>query len=331
MGTAVQHNKTIDLLKVLLTVGIVFRHAELVGIAERNAAFGVFNQGMMLFTDLCVPMFFLLSGYLFFLNVPENPKLSLYFRKLRTRVMTLLIPYLIANAVAFAIYWLAHRYAPEMIAGFFGENWKHPLFIFWTGPINLSLWFIRDLMYSVLLSPLIYLLVRYTRFWGVLAVGVLWYFDLLPIYINFFFILGAWAAVRKIDVGSACRRTGWWFVLMYLCAFSAAMAIPSIWKLTIVAGLPLCIYAASLLMDRFHWNIPAHWPAWCFFMYLYHYIPEIVFKKSLEQYFNPNGFWSLMLVFLAVSILTLVALTGLYWLMKKWTPRTLSVLIGGKL
>ena len=38
-----------------------------------------------------------------------------------------------------------------------------------------------------------------------------------------------------------------------------------------------------------------------------------------------------MLVFLAVSILTLVALTGLYWLMKKWTPRTLSVLIGGKL
>ena len=331
MGTAVQRSKTVDLLKVLLCVGIVFRHAELVGVAERNAAFGAFSHGMMIFTEICVPMFFLLSGYLFFLNVPEKPTLKLYFNKLRTRVTTLLVPYLIANAVAFVIYWLAHRLAPQMIAGFFGENWRHPLFIFWTGPINLSLWFIRDLMYSIVLSPLIWLLVRYTRFWGVLAVGLLWYFKLLPVYVNFFFILGAWAAVRKIDVGGGCRRTGPWFLFMYICLFALPLPYETLKLITVLAGLPLCIYAAGLLMDRFQWEIPSNWAVWCFFMYLYHYLPETIFKKLLMQYFDPSGFWSLMLVYLAVSIFTLLVVTGIYWLMKKWMPRTTGVLVGGKL
>ena len=331
MGTIVQRNKTVDLLKVLLITGIVFRHGELVVFAERNAAFSAFNHGMMIFTELCVPMFFLLSGFLFFYNVPERPTMSLYFKKLRTRVTSLLVPYLIANVIFFVAFWLAQRYFPEMISGFMGEKWHDPLFVFWTGPVNLSLWFIRDLMYSILLSPLIWLLVRYTRFWGVLAVGLLWYFKLLPFYVNFFFILGAWAAVRKIDVAGGCRRAGPWFLFMYICLFALPLPYETLKQITVLAGLPLCVYATGLLMDRFKWEIPSSWAAWCFFMYLYHYLPELVFKKVLTQYFEPSGFWSLMLVFLAVSILTLAVVTGLWWLMKKWMPRTTGVLVGGKL
>jgi hypothetical protein len=38
-----------------------------------------------------------------------------------------------------------------------------------------------------------------------------------------------------------------------------------------------------------------------------------------------------MLVFVLVSVLTLAAVTGLFWVMKKWMPRTTGVLLGGKL
>lgn len=333
MGTTVQRKYTLDLLKVLLCVGIVVRHAELVGMVDRSAAFAGFNRGMMLFTELCVPMFFVISGYLFFLNVPEKPNGRYFVNKIRSRVFTLLVPYLIANAIAFLCYWLAHRFAPDMIAGFFGENWKHPLFIFWTGPINLSLWFIRDLMYSILLSPVIYFFVRYTRIWGVIGIGLLWFFQLLPLWINFCFILGAWAAVHRVDAENLCRKTGPWFLLIYICAFIVAYPVKSahLIALVLLAGLPICLYAASRLMSVFKWNIPVGWQAWCFFMYLYHYIPEIFFKKVLNQFLDPGSFWSLMLVFVLVSVLTLVSVTGLFWVMKKWLPRTTRVLVGGKL
>ena len=94
MGTTVQRKYTLDLLKVLLCVGIVVRHAELVGMVDRSAAFAGFNRGMMLFTELCVPMFFVISGYLFFLNVPEKPNGRYFVNKIRSRVFTLLVPYL---------------------------------------------------------------------------------------------------------------------------------------------------------------------------------------------------------------------------------------------
>lgn len=331
MGTTVQRNKTIDLLKLLLCIGIVFRHAELVGVAERSAAFAGLNRGMMLLTELCVPLFFVLSGYLYFLNGPAKPTGTWFLKKTRSRVFTLLIPYLIANALAFCFYWLAHRYAPDMVSGFFGDEWHNPLFIFWTGPINLSLWFIRDLMYSVLLAPVIWFFVRYTRVWGVVALGVLWYFGLLPVYVNFCFILGAWAAVWKIEVADTCRKTGPWLLLMYICSFVVAFPDPSMKTLTLLAGLPLCIYVADALMRTRNWNIPESVQAWCFFIYLYHYVPEIAIKKTLVKFVDPSGFWSLTLVFLADAILSLVLVTVIFWILKKLLPRVTSVMAGGKL
>ncbi len=66
----------IDLLKVILTIGIVFRHAELVGLEGRSETFDLLNRGMMLITEVCVPLFFVLSGFLYFRNVPKEPACS---------------------------------------------------------------------------------------------------------------------------------------------------------------------------------------------------------------------------------------------------------------
>ena len=156
----------IDLLKVILTVGIVARHASLVELAGRSGAFDVFTDVVVALTEVCVPLFFVLSGFLYFRNVPDKPDAGYFLDKTRRRVLSLLVPYLIANAVAFFFYWLAHRVAPGMLSDYFGDKWHNPLFIFWTGPVNMSLWFIRDLIVACLVAPLIYLFVRYTRIWG---------------------------------------------------------------------------------------------------------------------------------------------------------------------
>ena len=278
----------IDLLKVILTVGIVARHASLVELAGRSGAFDAFTNVVVALTEVCVPLFFVLSGFLYFRNVPDRPDAGYFWDKTRKRVMSLLVPYLIANALAFVCYWLAHRVAPGMLSDFFGDKWHDPLFIFWTGPVNMSLWFIRDLIIACIVAPLIYLFVRYARIWGVLALAAVWFFvGGSPLY-NLWFTIGAWAAVCQKD------RVG-------------------------------------MLLDRYRGNVPADAAAWCFFIYLYHYLPAITLKKLLGKFLDPQSFFALTGTYLAVALLTLGIVTGLYILLKKTAPRVTGVLVGGKL
>lgn len=278
----------IDLLKVILTVGIVFRHAELVGMEGRSAAFDVFSQGMMGLTSICVPLFFVLSGFLYFYKVPGRPDAKYFLGKTRKRVFSLLIPYLIANGFAFLCYWVAYRYAPSMMSGFFGDDWKRPLFIFWTGPVNMSLWFIRDLIIACLMAPLFYLLVRYTRIWGVLALAAVWIFIGGSHWYNLWFAIGAWAAVCQGDLFAR-------------------------W------------------IGRIRCRVPAQAAAWCFFIYLYHYLLVIALKKMLVAALDPASFWTLLGVYLGAASVTLAVLTGLFLLMKELLPKTTGILVGGKL
>ena len=193
---AVKGNR-LDIIRVLLTVGIVCRHATTTDLPVTTAAFSTFTRGIVWITEVCVPLFFVISGYLFFRNIPPNPQPRWFLDKYRSRFFSLVIPYLIANVIAWGCYYFAIKAVPSMVSGFFGDRWKEPLFVFWTGPINMSLWFIRELILVVVASPAVYLLVRYTRWWGVLALGLLWAFKIGPAPI-FLFSIGAQESIWKI-------------------------------------------------------------------------------------------------------------------------------------
>ncbi len=278
----------LDLLKIILTVGIVCRHAELVGLEGRSEAYDFLNRGMMLITEACVPLFFIISGFLYFRNVPEKVGPDFFWKKTRSRIFSLVIPYLIANAFAFGCYWLAHRYAPEMISGYFGNDWNKPFFIFWTGPINMSLWFIRDLIIACIVAPLIYLLVRYTRIWGVLALAAVWIWVGGSPWYNIWFTLGAWVAVCQGDT-------------------------------------------ADRLLGKIRCRVPAHGAAWCFFIYLYHYIPAISLKKLFIYLIDPQSFFTLVETYLATAGMVLAVMSGIFLILREFAPRVTGVMVGGKL
>ena len=192
-----QNGNRVDLLRVLLTVGIVCRHATMTDLAVSTSAFDAITQGIIWLTEVCVPLFYVISGYLYFRNAPLDPQPRWFLDKYKSRFFSLVIPYLIANVIAWGCYYFAIKVVPSMVSGFFGDNWKDPVFVFWTGPVNMSLWFIRELILVILVSPLIFLLVRYLRWWGVLALGVLWACKIGPAPL-FFFSLGACEGIWKI-------------------------------------------------------------------------------------------------------------------------------------
>ena len=228
----VKPGNRLDLLRVLLTVGIVCRHATTENLAASTPAFDTFTRVIIGITEICVPLFFALSGYLFFRNTPEKPDTKWFWGKISSRFFTLVIPYLIANVVAWGCYFFALKEAPSMVSGFFGDNWKDPLFVFWKGPVNMSLWFIRELIVLVVLSPLVYLLVRYLGWWGVFVLGVLWAFKVGPAP-AFFFSAGACLGVRKIAPaerwllapGRFDSRSRAWTYFVYLYHYLLIIAV----------------------------------------------------------------------------------------------------------
>lgn len=277
----IKSGNRLDILRVLLTVGIVCRHA-----TSENL------QPVVWITGICVPLFFVMSGYLFFWNTPEKPSVKWFRNKIQSRFFTLAIPYLIANIVAWLCYFLAIKEVPSMVSGFLGDNWKNPLFVFWAGPINLSLWFIRELMVVVLLSPLVYLIIRYTGWWGVLALGVWWamgryggfsYGGPEPL---FLFAAGGCLGLRKI---APAER--------WLHKESA---------------------------------IPITSRAWTFFIYLYHYLLLIGVKKGLANLIPFTGIWADVTVWFLSVVIVLTVLTAVYLLGRRFIPRITGILVGGK-
>lgn len=159
-----------------------------------------------------VPVFFMISGYLFFNNV-ERWNLHVYGEKLKRRLWTLFLPYVVWNilmAVKLNHLNSSFLFSPSSIwsqwekAGiqtdWLGmEHWM-------TAPCNMPLWFLRDLMVVSLLSPLVYWLIRHWGRWVIAVLTVVYLSGIgafplpgLSMYAVYFFSLGAFLSIHRHD------------------------------------------------------------------------------------------------------------------------------------
>lgn len=282
-------NGWLDGMKILVLIIIVVRHASLPDWFDQGfTLFDRIGKGLVTVTEICLPLFFILTGYIFFRHMPQKPSMAWFGQREKRSVFVVLIPYLIANILTLLVYLSIYKLAPDLLSGFMGDNWKNPLFILWTGPINLSLWFVRELILLCLLAPLIWLAVRYT--WGgfVIALGVLWYFDKIPEPL-FWFSVGVAFAMLALH----CHRTLAW-------------------------------------LDRHPIRLAPFWKDWAWFVYLYHYIPQIAMKKIGLSLLPETTSGGLIAVWLGNALLLLAELTLIYYLLHRFTPKLLNVLTGGR-
>lgn len=122
-------------------------------------------------SDLAVPCFFLFSGFLFFFVKNEDEEFNI-LPKLKRRITSLIVPYLLWNIIAILLLWL--QYCVKLKSVSFSElisllNEKGWLHIFWDStnrlgqsgaPADMPLWYLRDLIVMVfVISPfLVYIL-----------------------------------------------------------------------------------------------------------------------------------------------------------------------------
>lgn len=132
------------------------------------------------FGRFAVPVFFAISGYLFFYHVERLDKVT-YFSKLKKRARSLLVPYLIWNSM-YIFLFLLHR--TPLMAGLYPSassvniDWTWVANAYWGidgYPLLYPLWYIRDLMIIVVLCPVVWFFIQKAKaLWlgGLLAVSM---------------------------------------------------------------------------------------------------------------------------------------------------------------
>ena len=262
----------IDALRFPLIVGVVFIHNYGTNIRMAHGSIGVLHAGAWFefvsnfishgAARVAVPMYFLVAGYLFFLG---GLTAQTYLGKVRRRIHTLLIPFLIWNILTLAVYALGQALPATRI--YFSGSTRSPVRTFspfdllnaifgltFPDPISYQFWFIRDLMALVILAPLIYFLLRSKLRLVLLAVlAVLWFSSTWPILwpsseACLFFCLGATLSWPRVNLMALDR-----FGPRLSLAFAASLTLTALFpatlyflKLTIIIGIPTVWWLVSL-------------------------------------------------------------------------------------
>lgn len=343
--------KVLSFVSIILVVYIHMYYTEGATMPVLNFIEGFWGKGICV---LAVPLFYIISGYLFFLKCENG--LSSIWPKIRKRVRTLLVPYLLMNLFAVLFYVMANLLANSVpsIGGVLNFRiieiiremniWQMLATFFWTDPTAFQLWFVRDLMVVVLFSPLIFLLLRQmTRMkFGILLFiileGILVALDYYSEYFGaaFWFIAGGYLAMAlKIDMTSTRGRSGLTLIAAFLCIVLVLVNIffPMNWMGWVipVCGILALWYGYDLLAKgRLLGKSPLlkFLCGYTFFVYLVHE-PLLNILKKMPLLVSRSE-WMLIAAYVIVPPIFYILAAWLGKGLKGLWPRAYGVFTGGR-
>lgn len=299
---------------------------------------------------VAVPTFFFISGYFFFFKQPDTYSLSDYAANLRKKARTLILPYLAWNFIYLGLIWAKIALGSRLgiaVYDYEVEAVGRPVWEHLTNSLNYPLWYLRDLICMNLIAPLIYLLARYLRLWGVLLLWLGYQLCLLPEQTGFsstaiFYVsLGAYCGMYRYDILSLTYRLRYiigtvFLVLLLISPFCneaswSEYLIRLYIPLGLVTALQLgrCAVEPSVCRER-EGGVYTFLLGSVFFVYATHtvYIINWVIAGLGKLGMN-DGALRLVPYFLT-PIITILACLAAYQIMRSLCPRILALLTGGR-
>ena len=279
------------------------------------------------------PMYFSIAGYLFFFNLKEG-KIVEFIGKLKKRFRGLLIPYVMCNILGAAFILIVHSCGLPSTNVDNAVNYYHThnflLFLFYLPALG-QLWFVRDLIFIVMLSYPLYFAIKKTGLMGILAFGsAILYFGLNGFPLSIFaFSVGAYFAIKQIDVTCVkCEKLIYSLGAAYLTIFGF-----------IEKDIPYCFGAISAfclffamwaLYDRmFHIIKFVNRGGDGFFVYIFHDPLMSIIKWLLQPYYERCVILQVV-TYISLPIIIYVTLSFIASGMKKYIPFVYSILTGGR-
>lgn len=353
-------SKTITFLRLPLIVGVVFIHTQLTDVniggkllvAEGQFPFHDILRHLLSeeFARIAVPLFFFMSGFLFFRNTDFS--FSAYKNKLGKRARTLLIPYLFWNIVVLVLFFLTQTFLSSMTSGanklivdYTLSDWVG---VFWNHrdnmPICYQFWFIRDLMVVVVCSPLVYWLVKHLKVTGIVLLGFLWCFGLwFPITgfssaAFFFFSFGAWFAINQRNFIIDFKPLRLSFTFLYLSIvitdtflkYKQIEGFHFVHNIGIVLGLIAVVTWTAYGIQNDNLKCSALLAGSSFFVYAYHGMPVALLSKFWVKTIQPGTELTITSGYLLIPFIIVGLGIGIYVWMKKLLPNFTGLITGGR-
>lgn len=348
-------SRTILFLKFVLIVAVVYIHTNLTdvniggNIIISEDEFMVHDTLRLLLSEeiarIAVPLFYFVSGYLFF-----NTHFSFksYISKLRKRVHTLLIPYIFWNLLTLFPFFFAQQFFPSITSGnkkliidYGIHDWIN---VFWNDPICYPLWFLRDLMVVVLLSPLVYIFIKQFKLYGLVLLGILWclgsWSDIAGFSITafFFFAFGSYYAINRIVFIKKFYNLCIPFTIIYLLIITLNVFILSkhtellyfTHNMGIIFGLISAISWIYHGITRYGFKLSKNLTNSSFFIYAFHAIPLMLFVKCYVKYVHPQTEFFMIIGYIFIPIGTILFCIAISLLVHKYIPRLASFITGGR-
>jgi surface polysaccharide O-acyltransferase-like enzyme len=354
-----------------MIVGIVLFHANQTNIRFSYGVSEYALEGIPAFiTNLitetifvALPFFFLVSGLLFFKDFQLT--LAVYGVKLRTRIRTLLVPYLFWNICVFtallAAQWIGFL-SPFFSGGKMAvpENGVYAILNTIIGidrmPIVYPLWFIRDLMLLMIISPLLWVLAKKAPLSGLLIFAFLWFtegwfpFIILTRYAGpLFFYSGCLMAAYDFNLRSI-ERQGTKILIIFFCGVILSAFIKTVntldvrfwwnpgaanvWQVfltraTRLVGL-VALWSVVEFLGKRTLKYLAGLSAFVFIVFAGHEPTLTIFRKLLYRFVPPSGAWGILLYYFLTVIATICIAILLGTMLRKYAPGFYNLITGSR-
>ena len=327
-------SEKIKILSLFLTILIVILHANMANLSTGGLSF---LQKVMTaeVTRIAVPLFFLISGFLFFINYQNT--WSDYKRKLSARTRSLLIPYvLFLLCGSLGMFVLGRVYTIEE----FGRILKNG--ILYSPPIFYPLWFLRDLYIMAVFAPIVYWVIKKVPIFLIVPI-IVWLLGKNPFVFPMteamlFFSVGAFLTTKVKWLEQTKHKGAWgcfflWLFLCFLNRFISEYVIKLPYATHCVILL-LGIYAVWVLYDKLYYRFNEEVKSskiykYSFFIYLLHEPILTIFKK-MGLLVLGDSVWSIGVIYVVAPFLTILAVYSMGLVLNAYCPQVLAVITGGR-
>ena len=341
-------SELITIMRFPLIACVLFNHSvgfQIQGFTDGTAA----GWNALWFTEallanvLCamsVRCFFLFSGYLF------TTRLQRLKGSIVKRGRTLLVPYLLWNTLmvlaSMAVYYgftalniPVHEDAIDAVR-------RGPLMWYVTGPINFPLWYVRDLMVVILLTPA---LLRVFSGFKTISLILLVVLYLLPVRLCYFpanalfyFGIGYWLRVQGFCLDNFCWRFRFSAlaltvitIVLAMCFYTSAYHDLFV-KLYCPFGCCTAINLFSILQRRRSIvKVLTYLSGSVFFIYAVHEVFILSWTKGFLVRLLGESLAASWIILFSAPLIALAVCYGRYCIMKRLVPRTLVIMCGGRI
>ncbi len=349
-------SERIRIIRFPLILGVIFIHNyAYLGLAGTDAGTAIPSSALFienLFSNglarIAVPLFYIMSGYLFFNDFVGFP--GEYVDKFKRRASSLLVPFLLWNVGLLILYIIVQSFQPTKVflalhtkplINYSVYEYMRAIFGIGRDPISYQFWFIRDLMILVLMSPVIHYLATRLRNSMLCICLIFWLLNIDTI-INsealLFFYIGSYLSINRSDIKYFDRQYVTVTLAFILLTVVDAIGKTSgyadkniiIHKTMEIAGVVSVWTLTKVLLKTKTSRLLAYLSNYAFFVFACHEPLLRVLRKLVFRYMYPHTNGSFILLYFTVSLIDAALSLGVGLLLHNFFPGVYGIATGNR-